>query len=131
MSFDQIERGVLIEGFPNYEITNFGRVFNVKTGREMTLSPTMSGDLTVGLVRDGIQYRRSVKNLVARAFVPGETSIYDTPIQIDRDKYNLHVSNIVWRPRWFAIKYALQDFEYIQLRTANMHYNERRRVSNS
>jgi hypothetical protein len=74
----------------------------------MALSPTLTGDLTVGLVRDGYQYRRSVKVLVARAFVFGETSIFNTPILLDNDKNNLHASNIKWRPRWFAWKYAKQ-----------------------
>lgn len=91
-----------INGFENYEVTNHGRVFNIMTGREMVRSPTMNGDLTVGLVRDHKQHRYSVKGLVAREFVPGETEIFNTPILLDGDKHNLHVANIVWRPRWFA-----------------------------
>lgn len=102
-----------ISEFPNYEISSSGRVFNRDTGREMVLSPTMQGDPTVGLVRDGIQYRRSVKVLVAEAFVPGQTDVFDTPIQLDGDKRNVTAENIVWRPRWFAWKYARQ-FSIVQ-----------------
>jgi len=108
MSHTVVEFGKVIEGFPNYEITNLGRVFNIKTGREMILSPTMNGDLTVGLVRHGHQHRFSVKCLVARAFVEGETKLFNTPILLDCDKHNLHAANIVWRPRWFAWKYTRQ-----------------------
>ena len=108
MSDTVVEFGKIIAGFPNYEITNRGRVFNTRTGREMVLSPTMNGDLTVGLTRDGHQHRYSVKCLVARAFVPGETEIFDTPILLDCDKHNLDMRNIVWRPRWFAWLYTHQ-----------------------
>lgn len=98
----------IIEGFENYFVTNYGRVVNHYTGREMTLSPTTYGDLSVGMYRDGYQYRRSVKGLVARAFVPGEDDVNDTPILLDGDRENLRATNIAWRPRWFALKYVRQ-----------------------
>ena len=97
-----------IEGFPNYMISNYGVVTNLRTRKEMILSPTMNGDLTVGLTRGGRQYRFSVKGLVARTFVPGESDEFNTPVLLDGDKYNLYFENIVWRPRWFAWKYARQ-----------------------
>jgi len=100
-----------IEGFENYEVTNHGRVLNVKTGRVMVLSPTMNGDLTVGLVRDGKQHRYSVKGLVAREFVPREAEFFNTPILLDGNKRNLHHHNILWRPRWFAWMHARQFAE--------------------
>lgn len=106
-----MERTKTIRSFPNYDITSNGRVFNRDTEREMVLSPTERGDLTVGLVRDGHQYRRSVKVLVAKAFVDGFTDVFNTPIQLDGDRYNLHVTNIQWRPRWFAVEYAKQFSE--------------------
>ena len=111
MTDSLVEFGKIIEGFPNYEITNRGHVFNLRTGREMVLSPTQNGDLTVGLTRAGHQYRYSVKCLVARAFVKGETRLFNTPILLDGDKYNLDARNIVWRPRWFAWKYTRQFTE--------------------
>lgn len=103
-----IEERRILDPFTTYEITSLGRVFNINTGREMTLSPTQHGELTVGLTVDGVQYRRSVKVLVARTFVPGETKIFDTPVQLDGDRTNLAADNIVWRPRWFALAYIRQ-----------------------
>ena len=97
-----------IDGFPTYEITNYGRVFNSYSGREMSLSPTLYGDLTVGMMHDRVQHRRSVKVMVARAFVEGETEEFDTPILLDGNRENLQASNIVWRPRWFAWEYTRQ-----------------------
>jgi hypothetical protein len=102
----EIRRPII--GFPNYEISNYGRVYNVRTGRQMKHSPTYYDIPTVGLVYEGQQYRRSVKVLVARAFVPGETEVFNTPIQLDGNRSNLHESNIVWRPRWFAWAYTRQ-----------------------
>jgi hypothetical protein len=99
-----------IDDFPNYEVSNYGRFFNVRTGREMKLSPTMNGDLTVGLMKDGHQFRFSAKGIVARTFVEGENELFNTPILLDGDKLNLHVDNIVWRPRWFAWHYTRQFF---------------------
>jgi hypothetical protein len=97
-----------IIGFPTYEVSNLGKVYNIRTGREMVLSPTEEGTLTVGLMYDGTQYRRSVKVLVARAFVKGENDIFDTPIQLDNDKRNCRAENILWRPRGFAWEYTHQ-----------------------
>ncbi len=108
MTLTDVEFRTIIPDFPNYEISTFGRVYNLRTGRQLVLSPTQAGDLTVGLMRDYRQHRYSVKCLVARAFVDGESDIFNTPIQLDGDKNNLHVSNIVWRPRWFAWKYTRQ-----------------------
>lgn len=99
---------VPIEDFWDYYITREGEVINTLTWKTMTLSPTAVGELTVGLTKDGVQYRRSVKVLVARAFVEGETGVFDTPIQLDGDRNNLRADNIVWRPRWFAWKYSNQ-----------------------
>jgi hypothetical protein len=106
------EVGKPIPGFENYDITNYGRVINTDTGKVMTLSPTQAGDLTVGLVRDGYQYRRSVKVLVAESFVKGKTVLFNTPIQVDGNKHNLHYMNIEWRPRWFAWEYSRQHHNF-------------------
>lgn len=104
------EEFVEIRGFPSYFVSNLGRVTHIKTRyqREMTLSPTQKGELTVGLMLDGVQYRRSVKVLVAEAFVPGQSHRFNTPIQLDDDRDNLRADNLAWRPRWFAWKYRRQ-----------------------
>lgn len=106
-----IEERRIIVGFPRYEVSNLGKVYNLNTSREMFLSPTIQGVLTVGLMYEGKQYRRSVKVLVARAFVAGESDIFDTPVQLDNDQTNLAADNIVWRPRWFAWRYSHQFVE--------------------
>lgn len=96
-----------IDEFPGYFITRDGQVYNSRQ-QALTRSPTAYGDLTVGMVRNGHQHRRSVKVLLARAFVPGETEVFDTPILLDGDREHLEPANIKWRPRWFALMYAKQ-----------------------
>jgi len=37
-----------------------------------------------------------------------EMSAFDTPIHLDGDTMNNHIDNLMWRPRWFAVKYQRQ-----------------------
>lgn len=120
----QMEQEVIktIPEFPRYEISSYGRVFNRETGRELTNCHVQYGIVSVSLLQDveieidgylthkSVQKTRSVKSLVARTFVEGETDRFNTPIQLDGNRDNLHVSNIVWRPRWFAIRYTRQFY---------------------
>jgi hypothetical protein len=59
-------------------------------------------------MRDGQQWHRSVPLLVAKAFITQTSGAFDTPINLDGNRHNNYVENLVWRPRWFAIKYNRQ-----------------------
>jgi len=100
-----------VEHFPDYSVSNWGRVRTDKTGRILVLSLNQYGLLQVGLMRDGKQWHRSVPLLVAKAFIPQFSGPFDTPINLDGNRLNNHIDNLVWRPRWFAIKYN-QQFRY-------------------
>ncbi len=97
--------------FQDYSVSNLGEIRSNKSGRIMSISPNQFGVVQVGLMRDGVQYHRSVPLLVAKAFIPIRPGPFDTPINLDGDRQNNHVDNLVWRPRWFAIKYNRQ-FRY-------------------
>ena len=98
-----------IEEFPDYEISNTGLIVNSDTNRIMKTSKTLQGAVKVGLMgSDGKQYTRSVKLLVADAFVGGRDHICNTPIHLDGDQENCNADNLAWRPRWFAIRYLYQ-----------------------
>lgn len=103
-----MEEFLEIRDFPDYEVSSHGRIINVKRGKEVTRSHNAVGELTVGLMFEGKQYRRSVKVLVARAFVPGETQVFNTPILLDGNRDNVRAENIQWRPFWFAHAYTRQ-----------------------
>lgn len=99
--------------FPNYQISSFGRVLNNETERIIKESHIRDGTIKVGLRREGVQYSRSVKVLVANGFVPRREENFNTPIHLDNDPTNNRADNIVWRPRDFAWKYTHQFSQYI------------------
>lgn len=98
-----------LDGFPNYSISDQGRILNVLKNK--IIARSFNGyELTVGLMRDGKQHRRSVRRLVAITFVEGRNKIFDTPMLLDGDRNNLRADNIVWRPLWFS-REQIQQFQ--------------------
>lgn len=59
---------VPIVGFSNYAVSNYGRVENVKTGRELKPYFTGKGYLQVKLFSNGVRRPKYVHRLVAQAF---------------------------------------------------------------
>lgn len=108
------ERWRMILEFPNYSISDHGRVRNEDTGRILTRLSNQRGIAHVGLTRSRVLYKRSITVLVAEAFlapagdIMDPEGVFDTPIHLDGDRLNSHVKNLMWRPRWFAVKYHLQ-----------------------
>lgn len=94
-----------VPDFPEYSISNYGRVRSIRLDRLLAWSPIYYNIPTVGMMRDGVQMRRSVPVLVCRAFIPQPAPHFDTPIHLDGDRTNCRVDNLAWRPRWFAINY--------------------------
>lgn len=97
-------------------ISNLGNVYNTATNQLMAMSSTIQGDYKVTLVNSDKRVTRSVRVLVAEAFVPkpyidgGAESQYlcDTVIVKDGVKHHVSADNLAWRPHWFAHKYARQ-----------------------
>lgn len=97
-----------IRGFPGYSVSSLGRVRKDATDRIMSISVTQYGTPYVGLMRGWDQYKRSLAKLVAKAFLPTPTEAFDTPINLNGDRFNCAVDNLMWRPRWFAVMYNQQ-----------------------
>lgn len=97
-----------IRNFEDYSVSNLGYVKAEKSGRILQMNQNQFGVLAVGMVRGGLQYHRSVPLLVANAFIPRKFEAYDTPINLNGDRLDNRVENLVWRPRWFAIRYNQQ-----------------------
>lgn len=105
---------VEIPEFPNYDISNHGRVMNTDRDTLKIATPNAQGIPSILFVRDHTQYRRAVGLLVANAFLapvslagrPAE--VFNTPINLDGDRFNNHIDNLMWRERWYAIKYHMQ-----------------------
>lgn len=107
---------VVCDEFPEYSVSSLGRISNTKRGKIVKQSVTQQGAAKVNFFKDGVRHTRSVKVLVAHAFVEGRTPTFDTPMHLDGDQLNNSADNLVWRPRWFAWKYKrqLEHTEYFE-----------------
>lgn len=101
-----------IPGFPGYSVSNLGNVRNDELGHDMGIMTNQFGLTHVGLTRNLVQHRRAVGLLVAKAFLPPPPNAsFDTPIHLNGDRSDSRVENLLWRPRWFAVKYNKQFLE--------------------
>jgi hypothetical protein len=97
-----------IQMFPDYSVSDTGSVRNDNTGNNMTKLVNAHGVVHVGLTKDKTLHKRSLSLLVAEAFIPRPNFQSDTAINLDGDRFNNRVDNLLWRPRWFARRYFQQ-----------------------
>lgn len=97
-----------LEGFPGYTINFYGQVRREANRRILIPRLNEYGVAFVGMMRDWQQCNRSLARLVACTFLGSPTDIFNTPIQLDGDPLNCRADNIMWRPRWYAVKYKRQ-----------------------
>jgi hypothetical protein len=103
-----------IHEFYGYEASDQGRILNARSGRIMAQTENQKGILMVGLMRGGLQHKRTVSHLVANAYLESaEHEAFDSIINLDGDRYNNFASNLMWRPRWFAMRYNQQFRSYV------------------
>lgn len=100
-----------VQGFPGYSVNPLGQVRKDSTGRLLIPRYNQYGVPYVGMMRDWQQCSRSIPRLVARAFLSEPSDLFDTPIQLDGDRSNCRVDNLMWRPRWYAVRYNQQFVE--------------------
>lgn len=125
------EEWAIIPEFPNYQVSNLGRIYNRHVGKFVAISFTGDGYAKINLFGpDGKKYTRSVAKLVASAFVEPPNLEYsrfnaDHVVFLDGNLRNLAADNLVWRPRWLAWSYreqmtTSQPRHYYNLRVVNM-----------
>ncbi len=90
-----IEEFKPIINFPNYEISNFGNVKNIKKNKLMTLYPKSNGYIVVKLSRDNKSFQCKVHRLVAIAFIDNLSNLPMVNHK-DENKTNNHYSNLEW-----------------------------------
>lgn len=104
----EAEEWAVIDAFPQYEAGTLGHIRNASTHRIMQTSYNQYGVLGVKLMKDGKQFHRSVPLLIAATYLRKQNPSFDTPINLDGDRENNAVDNLVWRPRWQAVAYHKQ-----------------------
>jgi hypothetical protein len=105
-----------IEAFPRYFLNPSGEVLDSYRDTLITPNRVTGGAMAVSLRgEDGQYYTRSVKQLVARYFVPFDFDpdkydlmTFDSSILLDNNQTNVSAKNIRIRPRWFALEYRRQ-----------------------
>jgi hypothetical protein len=102
-----MEEWVPLQDFPGYSISSEGRVRNDRFDRLRKIN-YHGGYATVAFYKNRRTVNRTLAHLVAREFVSRPRDTFDTPIYLDGDKRNCKATNIMWRPRWFAIRHEVQ-----------------------
>lgn len=97
-----------LEEFPGYAISTWGNVMNLRSERYRAVGQNSRGIATVTLFNKERVYTRSVAVLVAKTFIPEDRDGFETPINLNGDRMNNRVDNLLWRPRPFAIAFHKQ-----------------------
>ena len=84
-----------VEDFPEYAVSNHGRVMNLKTNVILRPRNNSYGYVRVALRRDGSTYDMYVHRLVAKAFITGY--YHNVQIRHVDDNGNNHVNNLRFR----------------------------------
>jgi hypothetical protein len=101
-----------IEDFPDYLVNEYGDIKNEYRDRLLTQRLNREDFMMTGLVRDQRQYTRAVAPIVARAFLGHPPSdAYNSVIHLNGDRVDCRALNLMWRPRWYAIRYHHMFFE--------------------
>lgn len=85
-----------IQGYPNYQISNQGRIWNIKTQRYIKPSIKNNGYYGVNLVAvNGKRKKEYLHRLIALAFIDNPNNLPQVD-HIDRNRENNAVDNLRW-----------------------------------
>ena len=96
----------LVENGDYYEVSNFGNVRNIKTGKILKPGKIQSGYLLVSLCKNGKTKKFLVHRLVAITFLPNPENLPEVNHK-DENKENNSLQNLEWCDRKYNIQYSL------------------------
>ena len=88
-----------------YQVSNFGRIRNIKFNRIRKLGKNRYGYPMVNLYYKGVSKNISVHRIVAMAFIPNPKN-YPQVNHIDGNKLNNNVNNLEWCTAQYNIEYS-------------------------
>ena len=89
------EKWKIIEEFPNYAVSNYGQIKNIKKNKMMTSYRTWNGYCVVKLCKNNHPKECRVHRLVATAFIANPNN-YPCVNHKDENKENNIYSNLEW-----------------------------------
>lgn len=102
-----MENWKIIDGFPNYSVSDKGNVKNNKTGRILKQANDSNGYPFVCLF-DGAKHVRTVHRLVAMAFIHNPENLRDTN-HLNGVKTDNRVENLEWCTHQSNCIHAIQE----------------------
>ena len=114
MKFKLKETWAKINGWSNYEVSTYGNVRNIKTGKILKPFKNGHGYLRVELFNNGKGHKLYVHVLVAKAFLPDTGHNPDGSIMVghhevnhkDQNKKNNNVFNLEWTDHKYNLAYS-------------------------
>lgn len=94
--------------FPGYWVSNRGYIKHERSKAPLRPQVNQGGTIYVSLNRESRAANRSLAKIVAETFLPEPEPDFDTPINLNGDRFDCRAENLAWRPFWFARKYHQQ-----------------------
>lgn len=92
------EQFITVKDFPNYEVSNLGRIRNTKTGKFLKPTTTNGGYLRVWLYNDNTKKEHLVHRLVGMTFINNPLN-KETINHINGIKVDNRIENLEWLSR--------------------------------
>lgn len=97
-----------IKEYPNYFITDDGRVWSKNRNKFLSLNPNTQGYLKVSLWKDGKSTTKPVHRLVAETFIPNPNNFLQVNHK-DENKLNNSVENLEWCSEDYNTHYGTRN----------------------
>ena len=85
------EQWVALDLLPRYEVSNYGRIFDLEENSELTQVPDQDGELRVAITRNDRVFHVLVKRLVAACYFLN----YSSTVQISHINGNLSDNSVL------------------------------------